>query len=130
MPFKKWRDSESVSTKITRAKINLALIKTKHGIKCVVHKINSCTFSSASGLMKRMDQEDHLFCAQIYHIGLISHVMKTMTFLMKKVLPNIWKQDDAVITKITFSLFIANIPVHMIGHIIGKNKNVFLRVGI
>ena len=80
--------------------------------------------------MKTKDQENHHFYAQTYHIGLISHVMKTMTFLMKMVLPNIWKQEDVVITRMTLRHSMANIPVHILGNIVWKVKNVFLKDGI
>ena len=79
--------------------------------------------------MNGVDQEKHHSYALTHHIGLTSHVMKTMSFLMKTDSPNIWKQDDVVITKITFSHFMANIPVHILGNIIPKNKNVFLNIG-
>ena len=64
---------------------------------------NFCTLFclSAFGLMITEDQENHHFCAQTYHIGLTSHVMKTMIFSTKMVMPNIWKQGAVVITKIT-----------------------------
>ena len=80
--------------------------------------------------MKTKDQENHHFYALTYHIGLTSHVMKTMTFLMKMVLPNIWKQEDVVITRMTLRHLMANIPVHILGNIVWKVKNVFLKDGI
>ena len=75
-------------------------------------------------------QENNHYYAQIYHIGLINHVMKTMTFLMKMVLPNIWKQEDVVITRMTLRHLMGNIPVHILGNIAKIFKNVFLKDGI
>ena len=80
--------------------------------------------------MKTKDQENHHYFAQTYHIGLISHVMKTMTFLMKKVLPNISQQEDVVIINITLSHLMPNTPVHINGNIVWIVKNVFHMVGI
>ena len=95
-----------------------------------VYKNKLLHIFSASGLMITEDQENHHFYALTYHIGLISHVMKTMSFLMKKVLPNMLKQDDVLITKMILSHLITNIPVHILGSIVWKVKNVFLKVGI
>ena len=80
--------------------------------------------------MKRMDQENHHFYALTYHIGLISHVMKTMIFLMKKDSQDMLKQDDVVITKITLSHLVTNIHVPIFGNIVWKVKNAFLMDGI
>ena len=71
-------------------------------------------------------QENHHFYAQTYHIGSTSHVMKTMIFLTKEVWPDIWKQDVVVITKMTLTYLKANIPVHILGNIVWKIKNVSL----
>ena len=74
-------------------------------------------------------QENHRFYAQPYHIGLASHVMKIMIFWTKMDMPNIWKQDAVVITKIILSHLMTNIPVHTLGNIVWKVKNVFLKDG-
>ena len=95
-----------------------------------VHKNKQLHIFSASGLMKTKDQENHHFYALTYHIGLANHGMKTMTFLMKMVLPNIWKQDDVVITRIILRHLMTNIHVHILGNIVWKVKNVFLKDGI
>ena len=40
------------------------------------------------------------------------------------------KQDDAVTTKMTLRHLMTNIHVHILGNIVWKVKNVFLKVGI
>ena len=56
--------------------------------------------------------------------------MKIMSFLMKTVLQDIWKQDDVVIIKITLSHLMTNTHVPIFGNIVWKVKNAFLKDGI